>query len=48
MIHRLIARNVYRLQESGLHRPTLSYLEELERSQWLSRSELARTMKSVK
>jgi phenylacetate-CoA ligase len=40
MTHRSIARNVYRLQESLLHRPTFAYLDELERSQWLSRGDL--------
>ena len=32
----------YRLQEHLLHRPTFSYLDELERSQWLSREEMER------
>ena len=31
---------IYRLQEHFLHRPTFSYLRELERSQWLSREEM--------
>jgi phenylacetate-CoA ligase len=33
-------RVVYPLQESLLKRPTFSYLEELERSQWLSRDQI--------
>jgi phenylacetate-CoA ligase len=36
-----IARDiVYRLQEAISHRPTFSYVAELEKSQWLSRSDL--------
>ncbi|MES2370472.1 MAG: phenylacetate--CoA ligase family protein [Pseudomonadota bacterium] len=30
------ARNVFRLQEAAMHRPTFPMLEELERTQWLS------------
>lgn len=33
----LLARSVYALQERALHRPTLRYLAELERSQWFDR-----------
>ncbi|MBN8772772.1 MAG: capsule biosynthesis protein CapK [Thiobacillus sp. 63-78] len=35
-----LARNVFRLQEAALHRPTFSVLEELERTQWLSREDM--------
>lgn len=36
-----LARDVvYRLQEAAMRRPTFSYLAELERSQWLSRSDM--------
>ena len=31
---------IYPLQESLLNRPTFSYLDTLERSQWLARVEL--------
>jgi phenylacetate-CoA ligase len=33
---------VYPLQEKAFHRPTFPYLAELERSQWLSRDDMAR------
>jgi len=33
----LLARHLYPLQERLMQRPTFSYLEELEQSQWLSR-----------
>lgn len=39
-INSLIGGSIYRLQEHLLHRPTFSYLRELERSQWLSRQEI--------
>lgn len=39
-IHSLLGNSIYRLQENLLHRPTFSYLRELERSQWLSRQEI--------
>jgi len=36
-----ISRNIiYPLQEALLHRPTFSYLKELEKSQWTSREEI--------
>jgi len=35
-----LARNVFRLQEAALHRPTFSGREELERTQWLSREDM--------
>ena len=34
------ARNVFRLQEAAMHRPTFPMLEELERTQWLSRDDM--------
>ncbi len=34
------ARSVFRLQEAAMHRPTFSVLEELERTQWLSRDDM--------
>jgi phenylacetate-coenzyme A ligase PaaK-like adenylate-forming protein len=34
------ARSVFRLQEAAMHRPTFSVLEEIERTQWLSREEM--------
>ena len=41
MLNRLISRLIYPLQEQLLRRPTFAYLRELERSQWLSRPEIA-------
>jgi phenylacetate-CoA ligase len=38
----VLSRAVYPLQERLLNRPTFSYLESLERSQWLSRAALER------
>lgn len=35
-----LSRAIYRLQESSLGRPSFTYWEELEQSQWLRRSEL--------
>ncbi len=35
-----LARGVFRLQEAALHRPTFPMLEELERTQWLSRDDM--------
>lgn len=42
-LHAYLARRVvYPLQERALGRPTFGYLDELEKSQWLSRAELER------
>ena len=35
-----LARGVFRAQEAAMHRPTFAVLAELERTQWLSRSEM--------
>ncbi len=35
-----LARSVYALQERAMHRPTFTYLAELENSQWLGREEI--------
>jgi len=35
-----LSRTVYRLQEAALGRPTFSYWQELEKSQWLGRAEI--------
>ena len=35
-----LSRTVYRLQEAVLGRPTFAYWQELEQSQWLSRTEI--------
>jgi len=42
MIPFLAGKVVYPLQEAALKRPTFSYLNALERSQWLSRGEIER------
>jgi len=34
------ARGVFRLQEAAMHRPTFPMLEEIERTQWLSRDDM--------
>ena len=35
-----LSRTVYRLQEAALGRPTFSYWQELEKTQWLGRAEI--------
>jgi len=36
-----IARSIYRAQEAAMHRPTFALLDELGRTQWLSRDAMA-------